>query len=328
MTSLGYFNFSEYTTRLIPRSAQGAIKFLQGTGLPHGSGITIYKHRVAGLFLDWHMWLLSHRDIWHRQTEPSHTGDCDITQPMIRNKNQTIRAQMKDMGGKRGLIVCRRIGTRFISQCQQTTIFEKKQKNKKTSQSPRCLRVIHESPIFPRIPSLHEQDLPRWPSASVLKWNPLTGKDHCKELLWWVHTVLNHRFSVSGQKGAPKHPISGGGGEDGSRSRAKTVDIVNTKRLACWIRIVDWSEEWAFYSQVIIFIRAWSRRLKEIEPLLTPGRARGLHTESLSTFDAQRPHDFWIHIPLSLESESWLSRECTCLYSSKFSEINLIELFR
>jgi len=52
MTSLGYFNFSEYTTRLIPRSAQGAIKFLQGTGLPHGSGITIYKHRVAGLFLD------------------------------------------------------------------------------------------------------------------------------------------------------------------------------------------------------------------------------------------------------------------------------------
>jgi len=52
MTSLGYFNFSEYTTRLIPRSAQDAIKFLQGTGLPHGSGITIYKHRVAGLFLD------------------------------------------------------------------------------------------------------------------------------------------------------------------------------------------------------------------------------------------------------------------------------------
>jgi len=123
--------------------------------------------------------------------------------------------------------------------------------------------------------------------------------------------------------------------EDGSRSRAKTVDIVNTKRLACWIRIVDCSEEWAFYSQVIIFIRAWSRRLKEIEPLLNQDALQEEHVACTQwnwiALNVRRPTPSWFsnsHSSLSLESKSWLSRECTCLYSSKFSEINLIELFR
>jgi len=115
-----------------------------------------------------------------------------------------------------------------------------------------------------------------------------------EELLWWVHTVLNRRFSVSAEGSTEASNFRRGTGHD----RAKTVDIVNTKRLTCWIRIVDWS----VCSQVITFIRTWSRQLEQdrnraiaqSRRVCTRERARGLHRMELlrSAFDAPTPSWF------------------------------------
>jgi len=190
VTSLSYFDFSEYATRLIPRSAQGAIKIKQ-------SGLK-WKHRHT----------------------PERNGGAAGAYSMSQDWN-----------------------TIHIAMPANNHFFEKKQ-NKQVNrldawgwstspQSSRGFRV-YMNKIYP-------DDLQHWYSNEILWQEKIIVKSFYDGSILYSTTGSQYRDRRE-HRSIPFQE----GGEDESRSRAKTVDIVNTKRLTCWIRIVDWSEEWAF----------------------------------------------------------------------------------
>jgi len=130
---------------------------------------------------------------------------------------------------------------------------------------------------------------PRWPSASILKWI-LWQEKIIEELRWWVHCSTQPVVLSIDRREHRSIPFQEGTRHD----RAKTVDIV---KMACWIRIVDWSGH---------FIIKWSP---------SNGICKGVHRLLKSRIEiaqlenehvactissSQHPHDFWTHISLSL----------------------------